>query len=166
MQLPLILVVGALGAAVSAWGLARDGRAERAGAIAGVVALLLLLALTLTMATPAPGAIAADGSAGVVAGGLFDGRLVPTAYLRLTLGLWGMDALVLVFLAWLLGGLPQLRGVLPGTLAAMTGGAVVLASADLAVGAAAAAASGLAALLAVPPPAAALPSPLRRASCA
>jgi len=76
---------------------------------------------------------------------------VPTAYLRLTIGLWALDATVLVFLAWLLGGLPRLRGVLPGTLAAMTAGAVVLASADLAVAAAAAAASGLAALLAVPP---------------
>ena len=151
MQLPLLLVIGALGAAGSAWGLARGGRAARWGALGGGAALFLLLALTLTMATPVPGAGAGDAAATVTDGALFDGRLVPTAYLRLTLGLWGMDAVVLVFLAWLLGGLPQLRGVLPGTLAAMTGGAVVLASADLAVGAAAAAASGLAALLAVPP---------------
>jgi NADH:ubiquinone oxidoreductase subunit 2 (subunit N) len=151
MQLPLLLVIGALGAAGSAWGLARGGRAARWGALGGGAALFLLLALTLTMATPVPGASTGDAAATVTDGGLFDGRLVPTAYLRLTLGLWGMDAAVVVCLAWLLGGLPQLRGVLPGTLAAMTGGAVVLASADLAVGAAAAAASGLAALLAVPP---------------
>ena len=76
---------------------------------------------------------------------------MPTAYLRLTIGIWGLDATLLVFIAWLLGGLPRLRGVLPGTLAAMTGGVVVLASADLAVGAAAAAATGLAALLSLPP---------------
>ena len=150
MQLPLLLAIGALGATVSAWGLARGGRAARGGAVAGGVALLLLLVLTLTMATPAVDAAADDGFAGSV-GGLFDGRLVPTAYLRLTLGLWGLDAVVLVFIAWLLGGLQRLRGVLPGTLAAMTGGAVVLASADLAVATAAATASGLAALLALPP---------------
>ena len=149
MQLPLLLAIGALGAAASAWGFARGGRAAQGGAVAGGVALLLLLALTLTMATPAVNATADGGLAGSE-GGLFDGRLVPTAYLRLTLGLWGMDAAVLVFLAWLLGGLPRLRGVLPATLAAMTGGAVVLASADLAVGAAAATASGLAAMLALP----------------
>jgi NADH:ubiquinone oxidoreductase subunit 2 (subunit N) len=151
MHLPLLLGIGALGAAVSAWGLAQGGRAARRGAVAGGVALLLLLGLTLTMDVPAPGTLVGDGAADVAAGGLFDGRLVPTAYLRLTIGIWGLDAAVLVFIAWLLGGLPRLRGVLPGTLAAMTGGVVVLASADLAVGAAAAAASGLAALVAVPP---------------
>jgi len=151
MQLFLLLAVGAIGAAVSAWGLARDGRAARAGAIGGGIALLVLIALTFTLGTPAPRTSGGDGSAGAIAGGLFDGRLVPTAYLRLTLGVWGLDAAVLTCLAWLLGGLPRLRGVLPGTLAAMTGGVVVLASADLAVGAAAATATGLAALMAVPP---------------
>ena len=151
MQLPLILLTGALGASVSAWGLARGGREARWGAIAGGAALILLIVLTLTMDTPATVATFGDGPSRAAAGGLFDGRLVPTAYLRLTLGLWELDAALLVAVAWLLGGLGHLRGVLPGTLAAMTGGAVVLASADLAVGAAAATASGLAALLAVPP---------------
>ena len=151
MQLFLLLTVGAIGAAVSAWGLARDGRASRTGAIGGGIALLALISLTFTLDTPAPRTIGSDGSAAAIAGGLFDGHLVPTAYLRLTLGVWGLDAAVLTCLAWLLGGLPRLRGVLPGTLAAMTGGAIVLASADLAVGAAAATATGLAALLAVPP---------------
>ena len=151
MHLTFLLTTGALGAAVSAWGLARGGRAARWGAIAGGGALLLLLALTLTTGVAAPRAPGEDTSVAAVAGSLFDGRLVPTAYLRLTIGIWGLDATLLVVIAWLLGGLPRLRGVLPGTLAAMTGGIVVLASADLAVGAAAATASGLAALLAVPP---------------
>ena len=151
MHLFLLLAVGAIGAAASAWGLARGGRAARIGATTGAIALLVLIALTLAMDAPALSAIGGDGSAGAIAGGLFDGRLVPTAYLRLTLGLWGMDAAVLTFLAWLLGGMALLRGVLPASLAAMTGGAIVLASADLAVGAAAATATGLAALLTVPP---------------
>ena len=55
IQLPLVLAIGSLGAAVSAWGLAHGGRAARWGAIAGGVALLLLLALTLTMSTQHPG---------------------------------------------------------------------------------------------------------------
>ena len=58
---------------------------------------------------------------------------------------------MLVLVGWLLGGLARLRGLLPATLAAMTGGTVALASADLAVGFAAAAATGLAALLIVAP---------------
>ena len=42
---------------------------------------------------------------------------------------------MLVFAAWLLGGLARLRGLLPATLAAVTGGTVAMASADLGVGA-------------------------------
>ena len=153
MQLPLLLLVGGLGAAASGWGLARGGRAARAGAVIGGLALLLLLVLALTL--DAPVVATRSGVEPVVtagaSAGLFDGRLVPTAYLRLTLGLWALDAVLLAFIAWLLGGLAHLRGVLPATLAAMTGGAVVLASADLVIGAAAATASGLAALVAVSP---------------
>ena len=81
--------------------------------------------------------------------GLFDAHLVTTDYLRLVIGLWGLESLVLVFMAWLLGGLARLRGLLPATLAAITGGTVAMASADLGVGAAAAAATGLAALIVI-----------------
>ncbi len=153
MHLLLLLVVGGLGAAVSGWGLARGGRAARWGAVAGGLALLLFLVLVLALDAPAVAerAVVEPGLATQASGGLFDGRLVPTAFLRLTLGLWALDAVLVAFIAWLLGGLAFLRGVLPATLAAMTGGVVVLASADLAIGAAAATASGLAALVAVPP---------------
>ena len=153
MQLLLVLLVGGLGAAVSGWGMARGGRAARGGAVAGVLALLLLLILVLTLETPALATLTSvdTGQDGVGTGGLFDGRLVPNAYLRLTIGLWTLDALLLAFIAWLLSGQANLRGVLPATLAALTGGVIVLASADLALGAAAAAATGLVALVAVPP---------------
>lgn len=152
MQLLILLVVGGLGAAVSGWGLARGGRAAPVGAVAGGLALLLMLVLALTLDPPAAVDAGIDPEfATQTAAGLFDGRLVPTAYLRLVLGLWALDAVLLACIAWLLGGLAHLRGVLPATLAAMTGGVVVLASADLAIGAAAATATGLAALIAVPP---------------
>ena len=153
MQLLLLLLVGGLGAAVSGWGLARGGRAARGGAVAGGIALLLLLILALALDTPVVATLTGvePGADAVETAGLFDGLLVPTAYLRLTIGLWALDAILLVFIAWLLSGLTNLRGVLPATLAALTGGVVALASADLAVGAAAAAASGLAALVAIPP---------------
>jgi formate hydrogenlyase subunit 3/multisubunit Na+/H+ antiporter MnhD subunit len=81
--------------------------------------------------------------------GLFDAHLVGTVYLRLVLGLWGLQALLLVFAGYLLGGLQRLRGFLPAILAAMTGGAAAMASADLPVGSAAAAAGGLAGLLVI-----------------
>ncbi len=153
MQLLLVLLVGGLGAAVSGWGLARGGRAARGGAVAGALALLLLLILVLTLDTPAVSTLTNVDSRqdAVGTGGLFDGRLVPNAYLRLTIGLWTLDAVLLAFIAWLMSGPAKLRGVLPATLAALTGGVIVLASADLALGAAAAAATGLVALVAVPP---------------
>ena len=152
MQLLVLLVVGGLGAVAAGWGLARGGRAARVGAVTGGLALLLMLILALTLDPPAVVDAGIDPGFGTqTTGGLFDGRLVPTAYLRLVLGLWALDAVLLAFIAWLLGGLAHLRGVLPATLAAMTGGVVVLASADLAIGAAAATATGMAALIAVPP---------------
>lgn len=152
MQLLLLLAVGVIGAAGSAWGLGRGGRAARGGAVGGGIALLLLLILTLTLDTSAVEPRVVDSGLGAqTTGELFGGLLVPTAYLRLTIGLWALDAILLAFIAWLLGGLTNLRGVLPATLAALAGGVVALASADLAIGAAAAAASGLAALVAIPP---------------
>src|SRR4051812_30836700 len=74
--------------------------------------------------------------------GIFDAHLVATSYLRLIVGLWGIESLVLIGAAWLLGGLARLRGLLPATLAAMAGGATALAAADLAVGFAAGGAPG------------------------
>ncbi len=81
--------------------------------------------------------------------GPFDAHLVVTGFLRMVVGLWGLESLVIVALAVLLGGLPRLRGLLPATLAALTGGTVAMASADLAVGAAAAAGTGLAGLIVI-----------------
>ena len=126
---------------MSAWGLHRGGRPARAGALAGVIALL---GITFAAFTLRPGRLNVSGEPVT---GLFDAHLVATEYLRLVVGLWGLESVVLVVVAWLLGGLVRLRGLLPATLAAMTGGTVALASADLAVGFAAGAATGLAALV-------------------
>jgi NADH:ubiquinone oxidoreductase subunit 2 (subunit N) len=141
MRLLFLLAVAGIGTAASAWGLRRGGRAARGGAIAGIVALLVVTAVAFTLRP------AHLTSTGQPVTGVFDAHLVTSNYLRLVVGLWGLDSLVTVSLAWLLGGLPRLRGLLPATLAAITGGTVALASADLAVGAAAATATGLAALM-------------------
>jgi NADH:ubiquinone oxidoreductase subunit 2 (subunit N) len=141
VRLLALILIGAVGAAVSAWGLHRGGRAARAGAVTGVVAVV---GVTVEAFALRPGRIDVSGEPVT---GLFDAHLVATEYLRLIVGLWGLESLVLVLVAWLLGGLVRLRGLLPATLAAMTGGAVALASADLAVGFAAGAATGLAALV-------------------
>jgi NADH:ubiquinone oxidoreductase subunit 2 (subunit N) len=140
VRLLALLLIGGIGAGVSAWGLQRGGRAARAGALAGIVALL---GVTVAAFALRPGRIDVSGEPVT---GLFDAHLVATEYLRLIAGLWGIESVVLVLVAWLLGGLARLRGLLPATLAAMTGGTVALASADLAVGFAAGAATGLAAL--------------------
>ncbi len=143
MRLLLVLVIGGLGAAVAAWGLPRGGRSTRIGALLGVLALL---AITGDAFLLRPGRLTDTGQPIT---GLFDAHLVATVYLRLVVGLWGLMGLLLVFAAWLLGGLPRLRGLLPATLAAMTGGTVAMASADLALGAGAAAATGLASLVVI-----------------
>lgn len=145
MTLLLLLVVGGAAAAGTAWSGARGGTAARVGAIGGVVALLLVLVLALASPAPAAGG---DGVPSVVEG-LFGGSLVPTDYLRLVVSLWALDAILLIGIAWLIGGLPALRGLLPGTLAAITGGAVALGAADLGLGILAAAAAGLASLIVV-----------------
>ncbi|HYO44403.1 MAG TPA: proton-conducting transporter membrane subunit [Candidatus Limnocylindrales bacterium] len=143
MRLLLLLVIGGIGAAVAAWGLPRGGRSARIGAVVGVAALV---AVTGDAFLLRPGRLTDTGQPIT---GLFDAHLVATVYLRLIVGLWGLMSLLLVFAAWLLGGLPRLRGLLPATLAAMTGGTVAMASADLTVGAAAAAVAGLASLLVI-----------------
>jgi NADH:ubiquinone oxidoreductase subunit 2 (subunit N) len=141
MRLLTLLLIGGIGAALSAWGLHRGGRAAKAGALVGVVALL---GITVAAFLLRPGAVDENG---VPITGAFDAHLVASAYLRLIVGLWGLESVVLILVGWLLGGLLRLRGLLPATLAAMTGGTVALAAADLSVGFAAGAATGLAALV-------------------
>src|SRR3954468_2525841 len=134
MGLLALILIGAVGAAASAWALQRGGRTARMGAVAGLVALLGVTAVAFALR---PGRV--DNVTGA--------HLVATAYLRVIVGLWGLESIVLVGVAWLLGGLVRLRGLLPSTLAAMTGGTVALASADIAVAFAAGEATGLAALV-------------------
>jgi NADH:ubiquinone oxidoreductase subunit 2 (subunit N) len=143
MRLLLLLVVGALGTGIAMWGLPRGGRAARAGVSAGVFALLVI---TVDAFVLRPARLTDTGQPIT---GLFDAHLVTTDFLRLVVGLWGLESLVLVFMAWLLGGLARLRGLLPATLAAITGGTVAMASADLGVGAGTAAVTGLAALIVI-----------------
>ncbi len=112
-------------------------------ALVGVLALVAVTAAALLLRT---GRLTDTGQPIT---GPFDAHLVVTDFLRMVVGLWGLESLVLVALAGLLGGLPRLRGLLPATLAALTGGTVAMTSADLAVGAAAAAATGLAPLIVI-----------------
>lgn len=141
MRLLALLLIGGIGAALSAYGLHRGGRPARGGALIGVVALF---GITIAAFLLRPGQV---DDFGVPLTGAFDAHLVATSYLRLIVGLWGLESVVLIVVGWLLGGLVRLRGMLPATLAAMTGGTVALASADLSVGFAAGAATGIAALV-------------------
>jgi NADH:ubiquinone oxidoreductase subunit 2 (subunit N) len=143
MILPAIIAVAALGAAGSAWGLPRTGRPARLGLWAGVLGLLGVLVLTFVL-VPAP--IGPGGTPEAAVDDPFGGYLVPTSYLRLVVGLEALMSVVLVFAAWLLGGMRILRGLLPATLAALAGTAVALASADLGLAVASAITVGLAAL--------------------
>ncbi len=143
MILPAIIAVAALGAAGAAWGLPRRGRPARIGLWIGVLALLGVLVLTFAL-TPAP--LGPGGKPVAAADEPFGGYLVPTSYMRLVVGLEALMSVVLVFIAWLLGGMRILRGLLPATLAALGGTAVALASADLGLAVAAAITVGLAAL--------------------
>ena len=78
-----LILVGALGAGASAWGLGRGRRAARIGAIAGFVSLVIVLVVALAMDAPRVGSEpVADGVAA------FNGRLVANDYLRLVIGLW------------------------------------------------------------------------------
>jgi formate hydrogenlyase subunit 3/multisubunit Na+/H+ antiporter MnhD subunit len=142
MRLMLLLVIGGIGAAVAAWGLPRGGRAARIAAVVGVVALLAITGDAILLR-------ARPNDTGQPITGIFDDHLVTSLYLRLILGLWSLMSVILVFAAWLLGGLPRLRGLLPATLAATTGGAVAMASVDLTVGTAAAVVTGLASLVVI-----------------
>jgi NADH:ubiquinone oxidoreductase subunit 2 (subunit N) len=138
----LLLAMGSGGAAVSAWGLNRGGRAAQGGAIVGGLALLGVVVLALALDAPRV------GSGSIPAGvGLLDGRLIPNDYLRFVIALWALDAALIVFVAWLGGGLAGLRGLLPALLASIVGATVALAATDLTIGAAAAGATGLVALV-------------------
>jgi formate hydrogenlyase subunit 3/multisubunit Na+/H+ antiporter MnhD subunit len=142
VTLVLLLAVGSAGAAVSGWALPRGGRAAQWGAVAGSAALLGVVLLAFALDAPRVGTPGSQADAG-----LLDGRLVPNDYLRLVVALWALDAVLVVFIAWLAGGLAGLRGLLPAMLAAITGGTLAFAATDLVIGAAAAGATGAVALV-------------------
>ena len=141
VTLLVLVAIGAAGAAVSAWGLGRGGRPAEVGAAVGWLSLIAVLVLALAM--EAPRVDSGQSAAGLAA---FNGHLVPNDYLRLVVGLWALDAVLFVFIGWLIGGLEGLRGLLPATLAAIVGGTVAFAATDLALGSLAAGAVGLSAL--------------------
>lgn len=152
MILVALVLVAALGALVSAAGMAQGGRAARWGVIAGGVALLVVMGLAFAL-DPAE----ATGDTFTGRGLAFDGAIVASGFLRLVVGLWALESLVLLSMAGLLGGMAGLRGLLPATLVAIAAGTISMAATNLAVGVAAATAAGLASLLvifAVPGPAA------------
>ena len=90
-----------------------------------------MLVMILAFAMDAP-RIADGGDA--AAGAPFNGWLVPNTYLRLVVGLWALMSVLVIGIAGLLGGRQALRGLLPATLAAIAGGSVALAAADLRAG--------------------------------
>lgn len=142
MSLAAILLIGGGGAAIAAWGMTRGGREARYAAILGCLALLAVLVLALiTHATPIT-------EAGVVpTDGWFRGTVVKTDYERLTIALWALDSVVVICIAWLMGGTAALRGLLPATLTAIAGGVVALGATDLSIGIAVAGVTGLVSLL-------------------
>ena len=138
MTLVLLLALGSGGAAASAWGLNRGGRAAQGGAVVGGVAAPGHRRCSRSPSMPRASAPARSPD-GV---GLLDGRLIPNDYLRFAIALWALDAALIVFIAWLAGGLAALRGLLPALLASIVGGTVALAATNLVIGAAAAGATG------------------------
>ena len=146
MTLGLLLVVGALGAAGSGWSLGRGGSVARLGAGGGVLALALVA--ILAAASPTPANLTPDAT-GAVPGTLWNGALVPGAYLRLVIVLWAATSVVVAGVVWLLRGTAGMRGLMPATLAALVGGTVVLAASSFALGIVAAGATGLASVPAV-----------------
>ncbi len=145
MMISLLLGICAVGAVAAGWGLSRGTRAAIAGAVIGVVALAVVLGIAL--ATDAPRVV--DNTSTPLPGLVFAGRIVRTDYLRLVIALWAMDGMIVIGIAWLLGGLAALRGLLTGMLAAIAGGIVALGATNLTLGLIAAAATGLAATIPV-----------------
>ena len=141
MTLAALLLVGALGSAGCGWALGRGGTAGRLGAIGGILALVLVALLAAL--SPTPATITPDAS-GAVAGTLWNGALVPGAYLRVVIVLWAASSVVVAGVTWLLRGPAGLRAMLPATLAALVGATVTLAAASPELGIVAAGATGLA----------------------
>ena len=138
-----LLLVGGAASAGSAWALGRGGSSARLGALGGVLALVVIA--LLAAASPTPDARTPDSS-GAVPGTLWNGALVPGAYLRLVIALWAATSVLLAGLAWLLRGTTGLRGLLPASLAALVGAAVTLSAATPALGIVAGGATGLASI--------------------
>ncbi len=145
MMIALLLGISAVGALAAAWGLSRGGRGAIAGVTIGVAALAVVLGIAL--GTDAPRVI--DSNASPVPGLVFAGRIVRTDYLRLVIALWALDAILVIAIAGLIGGLPALRGLLAGTLLAIAGGIIALGATNLSLGLIAAAGTGLAAMVPV-----------------
>ncbi len=145
MMISLLLGISAIGALAAAWGLSRGGRGAIAGVALGVTALIVVLGIAL--GTDAPRVI--DSNASPVPGLVFAGRIVRTDYLRLVIALWALDAIIVIAIAGLMGGLSALRGLLAGTLLAIAGGIVALGATNLSLGLIAAAGTGLAAMVPV-----------------
>src|SRR6188768_3529381 len=142
MELLLLLGLGAFGAVTSWIGLSRGGHAGRVGAILGGLSLLGMVAVALLLNAPRVGSGAIPDGVGIL-----DGRLIPNNYMRIVIALWALDGALIVFIAWLAGGLAGLRGLLPAMLVSIVGGAVAFAATNLTLGAAAAGATGLVALV-------------------
>jgi NADH:ubiquinone oxidoreductase subunit 2 (subunit N) len=136
-----LVIVGTLGAAGSAWGMARGERTARIATIGGLLALILvaILALALDASPVTPGPPTEQT--------LFDGRLAPNAYLRLVIALWALDGLLIAGVGAISDGWTGLRGLLPATLTAIVGGTLAFAARDLTLAAAAAGITGLAAMV-------------------
>lgn len=143
MTLLLLLAVGALGALGTGWALPRGGAATQLGALGGVAAMAVLGVLALASPTPDASAV---GAVGGPPGTLFNGALVPGAYLRVAMALWSVSAVAVAGIVWLLRGSVALRGVMPAALAAQAGAAVALAASTPELGLVAGGATGLASI--------------------
>ncbi len=143
MTLLAVLLVGGVASAGSAWALGRTGTVVRLGAVAGLVGLAVIA--VLAAASPTPDSLTPD-STGAVPGTLWNGALVPGAYLRLVIVLWAATSMLLAGLAWLLRGPAALRGLLPASLASLVGASVALSATTPTLGIVAGGATGLASI--------------------
>jgi formate hydrogenlyase subunit 3/multisubunit Na+/H+ antiporter MnhD subunit len=143
MTLLAMLLLGSAASAGSAWALGRSGTVVQLGALTGVLALVAIA--VLAAASPTPDSLTPD-STGAVPGTLWNGALVPGAYLRLVVALWAATSMLLAGIAWLLSGPAALRGLLPASLASLVGASVTLSAATPALGIVAGGATGLAAI--------------------
>jgi hypothetical protein len=138
--LPLLAVAGA-GTAITLVLGTRPGSGARVSGALGAIALLIVLILAVSLPAADP---TLPGSVPDAAGAL-ERLLRPTDYLRLVVGVWTIDGLLVLALGALLGGLGALPVALLGGLA---GTIVALASTDLLLAGTAATAASLTGLLA------------------